>query len=195
MNQIKQKIKLTFVSGNEIKAREAGEILKEYEIENIPLDIPEMQGNDDEVVKEKARLACDELGKAVFVDDTALCFNALNGLPGHYIKEFVERLRLEKITKMLDGFDDKTALAACIIGFCEPGKKPMIFKGEVKGSIVKPRGMKEFSWDPIFLPDGHNKTYAEMKDSEKNAISHRRKALLKFKEYLKRKHAKNIQRR
>jgi len=179
------KTKLTFVSGNELKIKEVKEILKEHDIESIKLEIPETQGSDEEVVKEKAKLACDELNRPVFVDDTSLCFKALNGLPGHYIRVFMDKLRLDDIVKLLDGFEDKTAYAVCNICYCEPGKDPIVFKGEVKGKIIEPTGMKEFSWDPIFLPDGSKKTYGEMTTEEKNKISHRRKALLKFNDYLK----------
>ena len=71
-----------------------------------------------------------------------------------------------------------------MIAYIEEENKPIVFRGEVQGQIVSPRGGTNFGWDPVFLPNGYTKTFAEMSPEEKNAISHRRIAVLKLKEYL-----------
>ena len=73
---------LIFVTGNENKLREAKQILNDFEIENHKVDLPELQGERDVVIKEKAKIAAEKLGKPCFVDDTSLCFTALEDLPG-----------------------------------------------------------------------------------------------------------------
>lgn len=179
-------MKLCFVTGNRSKFEEDRAILAEHgiECEHASLDCPEIQADPQEIAKHKARYAADKIGRACFVDDTALCFNALNGLPGEYIKFFAEKLGLEKLVRLLDGFDDKTAKAMAVVAYCEPGKEPAVFEGVVNGKIVMPRG-KRFVWDPIFQPDGFDQTYAEMPQEQKNKISHRKKAMDKFVKYLK----------
>ncbi len=179
-------MKIAFVTGNRNKFEEDKEILAQHgiEIEHIQMDLPELQADPQEIARHKAKFAAEKAGVACFVDDTALCFNALNGLPGEYIKFFVEKLGLDNLVKLLAGFEDKTAKAMAVIGYCEPGKEPVVFEGVVKGTIVAQRG-KRFAWDPIFVPEGFSQTYAEMPVSEKNKISHRKKAVDKFAEYLK----------
>jgi inosine triphosphate pyrophosphatase len=182
--------KLVFVTGNKGKLEEARAILPDFIIENKELDIPELQGSREEIVQHKAQTAANQLGEPCFVEDTSLCFNALNGLPGPYIKEFMNRLgdgnlqlSRENLVKLLAGFDDKSAQAICMIGYCEPGKEAVCFEGITTGTIVEPRGDR-FQWDPIFQPDGYEQTYAEMSIATKNQISHRRKALMKFRQFL-----------
>jgi len=177
-------MKLIFVTGNESKLAEARQILSGHEVVNRKIDLPELQGERDEVVLEKARLAAAEVGEACFVDDTSLCFTVLKDLPGVYIKHFLTKLGREGLIKLLDPHEDKTAKAVSMIGFCRPGEDPICFEGLTEGIIADaPRGNK-FGWDPIFQPDGKNLTYAEMTPEEKNKISHRKKALEAFKKYL-----------
>jgi inosine triphosphate pyrophosphatase len=179
-------MKVYFVTGNRLKFDEDKEILAEHgiDVEHIEMECPEIQADPEDIAKHKAKFAAEKAGKPCFVDDTALCFNALNGLPGEYIKFFVEKLGLPNLVKLLEGFDDKTAKAVAVVGYCEPGKEPMVFEGVVNGTIVSPRGDR-FAWDPVFLPDGCSQTYAEMPIDEKNRISHRKKAMEKFAKYLK----------
>lgn len=142
-----------------------------------------MQGTPEEIVKEKAKAAAELIKKPCFVEDISLCFTALNDLPGPYIKDFIEKLGQKGLVKVLSAFEDKSAKAVCMIGFCKPGEEPISFEGITKGMVVEPRGNR-FKWDPIFQPEGYTQTYAEMPQEEKNKISHRKKALEKFKEYL-----------
>ncbi|KAJ5299449.1 inosine triphosphate pyrophosphatase-like protein [Penicillium atrosanguineum] len=84
---------------------------------------------------------------------------------------------------MLDGFNDRTAESVCTLAFCSgPGADPIIFQGRTKGIIVRPRGPADFAYDPIFEVGG--KTYAETEKEEKNRISDRYKAVVKFQLWL-----------
>ena len=113
------------------------------------------------------------------VEDTSLCFNAMGGLPGVYIKWFLQKLGHEGLDRMLDGFEDRSAYAQCIFAFAEaPGAQPLLFVGRTPGSIVRQRGPADFGWDPVFEPEGGaGRTYAEMDKAAKNALSHRFRAL------------------
>ncbi|XP_048395696.1 inosine triphosphate pyrophosphatase isoform X2 [Stegostoma tigrinum] len=115
----------------------------------------------------------------VIVEDTCLCFNAFGGLPGPYIKWFLEKLYPEGLYKMLAGFEDKSAYALCTFAYStgNPNDSVKLFRGKTLGKIVDPRGPRNFGWDPCFQPDGFDQTYAEMPKVVKNTISHRYKAL------------------
>lgn len=173
---------IIFITGNMNKLSEAKRILTDYNVVNIKLDIDELQGTREYVAKKKAKIASSMLNKTVIIDDTSLCFDEFKGLPGVYIKDFLERLGREGLYNMVKDKNTK-AQAVCSLGYCEPEKEPVIFEGITEGEIVSPRG-DYFGWDPIFLPDGFNLTYAELEKSEKNNISHRYKALIKLKMFL-----------
>ncbi|KAJ3088892.1 nucleoside triphosphate pyrophosphohydrolase ham1, partial [Quaeritorhiza haematococci] len=128
------------------------------------------------------------LNSAVITEDTALCFSALNGLPGPYIKWFLESVGHEGLNRMLDGFEgNRDATALCTFAYCPgPGKEVLLFEGKTEGRIVRPRGPNSFGWDPVFEPvEGGGRTYAEMPKEEKNRISHRYRALEKLRSFLK----------
>lgn len=126
------------------------------------------------MAKEKCRLAAKEVGGGVLIEDTSLCYNALNGLPGIYIKWFLEKTGLDGLNKIIAAYEDKTAYAQCIFAYSSgEGAEPELFIGRTDGTIVEARGPKDFGWDPVFQPDGYDKTFAEMDKAEKNKISHR----------------------
>ncbi|XP_072937341.1 inosine triphosphate pyrophosphatase [Epargyreus clarus] len=180
---------LTFVTGNAKKLEEVRAILGStfpLEIISHKLDLPELQGDIDEVSIKKCQEAARLLQKPVVVEDTCLCFNALNGLPGPYIKWFLEKLKPEGLTKLLAGWEDKSAEAVCTFAYCASNKECLdviLFQGRTKGTIVPPRGTRDFGWDCVFQPDGYDITYAEMPKDEKNKISHRYRALDKMRDY------------
>lgn len=151
-------------------------------------DLPELQGEPGDVAREKAKIAASTLGVPVIVEDTSLCFNALGGLPGVYIKWFLDKLGREGLPKLIDAWPDKTAYAQCIFALCDgPGKDVHLFVGRTPGTIVAPRapaGQDVFGWDPIFQPDGFAETYAEMDKAVKNTISHRFRALDQLRTHL-----------
>lgn len=122
-----------------------------------------------------------KVGGAVIVDDTALCFTALNDLPGPYIKSFLGALGPEKLHLMLAGFSDKGAKAVATIAYCQgPGHDPILFHGQINGVIVPARGRLEYGWQACFEYSDSGTTLAEMADGEKHRISHLGKALQKF---------------
>ena len=79
--------------------------------------VPELQGEMQEIVKEKCRLAAQQVDGPVLVEDTSLCFNAMQGLPGPYIKWFLKKLGHDGLNRMLTGFEDKGAKAVCLFAF------------------------------------------------------------------------------
>ena len=94
--------------------------------------------------------------KPVLVEDTSLCFNAYKGLPGPYIKWFLKNVGPEGLAKMVEPFEDKTGYAMCIIAYMgEELKEPILFVGKTPGTIVEPKGSRDFGWDPVFQPEGY----------------------------------------
>jgi inosine triphosphate pyrophosphatase len=183
---------VTFVTGNKKKLEEVKQILDggdevSFEVINKKVDLPELQGDAFEIAKEKCKLAAQEVNGPVFTEDTSLCFNALNGMPGPYIKWFLEKCGHDGLNKMLDGFDDRTGYAQTIVAYTEgPKDEVHLFEGRTDGKIVHPRGSLDFGWDPIFEPiEGEGKTYAEMTKDAKNAISHRGRSFAKLRDFLK----------
>lgn len=110
---------------------------------------------------------------------------ALNGLPGPYIKWFMDGIGPFGLHRMIKDWEDKSATAICMIAFSENVDSPVhIFKGTSEGRIVEPRGSLEFGWDPCFEPKGYSQTYGEMDEAMKNKISHRFNSLVLFKEFI-----------
>jgi ribokinase/non-canonical purine NTP pyrophosphatase (RdgB/HAM1 family) len=183
---------ITFVTGNRKKVEEIKRILLDgdtelpFEITSRKIDLPELQGDPLEIAQEKCRLAAKEVNGPVLTEDTSLCFNSLNGMPGPYIKWFLEKCGHDGLNRMLAGFDDKSAYAQTIMAFTTgPGQYIELFDGRTDGTIVPPRGSLDFGWDPVFEPnEGKGKTYAEMTAEEKNAISHRSRSMAKLQAYL-----------
>ena len=179
----KKKI-INFVSGNKNKLRELSDIFNEHfkdvEIKQLDIDLPELQGLPEEIVKGKLKLALEKAKKLegpVLVEDTSLCFNAYGGLPGAYIKYFLKAIKPEGLYKMACAFKDHSAYAQSIYGLQKDKKEePHLFIGKTDGEIVSPRGDNNFGWDPCFQPKTYKQTYAEMGEEEKNKISHRGKS-------------------
>ena len=179
----KRKI-INFVSGNKNKLKELSEIFHEHfndiQIKQLDIDLPELQGLPEDIVKGKLKLALEKaknLQGPVLVEDTSLCFNAYGGLPGAYIKYFLKAIKPEGLYKMASVFDDHSAYAQSIYGLQKNKKEePHLFIGKTDGEIVPPKGDNNFGWDPCFKPNCSKKTFAEMDENEKNKISHRGKS-------------------
>lgn len=176
--------KINFITGNSYKLSEVKQILgDEVDLQSQSLDLDEIQGTIEAISSDKCRRAANAIQGPVLVEDTCLCFNALKELPGPYIKWFLQKLGHQGLNDMLVGFHDKTAQAVCTFAYCEgPGHEPILFQGRTIGKIVPARGPTDFGWDAIFEYNG--KTFAEMDKIEKNMISHRYRALEKFKDWL-----------
>ena len=196
-NQNKNKKKIiNFVSSNKNKLRELNEMFNEHfkdvEVKQLDIDLPELQGLPEDIVKGKLKIALEKsknLKGPILVEDTSLCFNAYGGLPGPYIKYFLKAIKQEGLYKMACVFDDHSAYAQSIFGLQKgENEEPNLFIGKTEGEIVFPKGQKNFGllgWDPCFKPNCSNKTYAEMEEDEKNKISHRGKSTKALIEYLK----------
>ncbi|KAL9690007.1 hypothetical protein QQ045_010400 [Rhodiola kirilowii] len=176
---------VTFVTGNAKKLEEVRQILgNSVPFQSLKLDLPELQGEPEDISREKARLAAKEVNGPVLVEDTCLCFNALKGLPGPYIKWFLQKTGHEGLNNMLMAYEDKSAFALCVFSLAlGPDSEPLTFIGKTDGKIVPARGPTDFGWDPIFQPDGYDQTYAEMSKEVKNKISHRYRALAQVKSH------------
>jgi inosine triphosphate pyrophosphatase len=176
--------KLTFITGNENKVRELNQILG-TELKSVKLDLPEIQSLDmSEIIELKVREAYKVLNSPVLVDDVSLRFTQYGKLPGPFIKWFIKDPGIEKICRMLDAFEDRSATAECYYGYFD-GNEVRIFIGLLDGTISKhPRGESGFGFDPIFIPENSDKSFAEMTAEEKNSNSHRSRAAAKLKEFL-----------
>lgn len=178
---------LTFVTGNKGKLEELKMILGDkIQLDNEKIDLTEIQGTPQNISIVKGKEAYKLLKKPVLIEDTSLIFNALNGMPGPYIKWFYDSIGNEGLYKLLNGFEDKTAYALCILCIVySETEDPILIEGKCNGIITAPSiGTKGFGWDNIFQPDGYNETFADLDQDIKNKISHRAIALDKFKKML-----------
>jgi len=177
-------MEIYYVTGNQNKLREAQKIIPQ--LNGLTYDLTEIQSLDPrEIIKYKLEEARKVFhGKNLIVDDTSLYFECLNNqLPGPYIKWFLKVLKPEGLANLVNLHKTNNAFVKCVVGLSIDNKIEF-FESLVNGQIVEPRGRKEFGWDPIFIPNGHSQTYAEMDEEEKNKISHRGLVLEKVKKYL-----------
>jgi XTP/dITP diphosphohydrolase len=167
------------VSSNKNKYREAKEILSQFDIRLgfLKFSAVEIQSHSiGQIAKQKALDANKKCRSAVIVEDDGLFIDSLGGFPGPYSSYVFKTIGNAGIINLVK--TKKNADFVSVIAFCDNRRRPMLFEGRTAGRIsAKPKG-KGWGYDPIFVPNGKNKTYAEM--SEKNTISHRYKALKKF---------------
>ena len=153
-----------FITGNQHKADYLAKMLG-VQLEHQKLDLDEIQSIDlEEVVRHKVLQAYKLIGKPVLVEDVALSFTALGGLPGPFVKFFVETPGgLENMCRMLDSFADRSARAECVFGYYD-GERFELLRGGLDGVIAdQPRGKNGFGWDKIFQPEGYgDQTRAEL---------------------------------
>ena len=126
----------------------------------------------------------------VLSDDSGLCVNALGGAPGIYSARYAgENAQMEENKELLisnlKGKEDRQASFVCVLSVAKAGEVIATFRGECPGSIISDeRGNGGFGYDPLFIPEGYTKTFSELPEETKNAISHRAKAMEKFQEWL-----------
>ncbi|XP_074592973.1 inosine triphosphate pyrophosphatase isoform X2 [Brevipalpus obovatus] len=150
------------------------------------MDLVECQGNEEFIIKNKCKEAFRIVNAPVIVEDTSLSFTAFKGLPGPYIKYFLDNLGPQGLYRMLKDWNDKSAIASCRIAFCPAlDSEPSVFIGEISGHIVPARGDSGFGFDHCFQPLGYEKTLSEMGQEEKNSISHRFLAAKAMRDYFK----------
>lgn len=178
--------KITFITSSDDKLREAKEILgSQFELSRKNYDLDEVQTVDGkEVINKKAKDAYNILRSPLLTEDTSLYFEAWKGLPGALIRWFLVTVGCEGLIKMMKGETNRTAYAETSYAY-HNGKEIKIVTSKLKGAIAqKPRGKYNFGWDPIFIPNGYKKTFAELGPGVKNKISTRKKALEKIRKHL-----------
>lgn len=164
------------VTGNPGKVAEARLALGR-ELEAADIDLPEIQSLDyREVVRAKAAEAWRRLGRPLVVEEAGLDLAALNGFPGPLVKWMLQAVGAEGIARAARALGDPRATARCFLLYKDGDREAMV-EGVTEGTLsLPPRGSQGFGWDPIFIPTGHDRTYAEMTGAEKSAASHRGKA-------------------
>ena len=203
-------MKIVFATNNQHKLQEIRDILgSEFEIVSLKdigcdVDIPETGNTLEENVMQKAQYVYDHYNLSCFADDTGLEVEALNGEPGVHSARYAEgtdhdsEANMAKLLRNLEGKDNRKARFRTVIALiqkqdvcpcgCTSIKKVNRFEGIVDGSIATEKhGTAGFGYDPIFVPEGYDKSFAELGESIKNGISHRARAVAKLAEYLKQK--------
>ena len=174
---------LYFITGNKGKLVEAQSVIGI--LEGYDIDLPEIQEIDAHKVIEAKLLEARKHHQGEFVvEDTSLYFDAIPGLPGPLIKWFLKTLDNQGMADLVGKYGIFTGQAVNLLGYIDSEGKIMYFRGSIDGQIVQPRGENGFGWDMIFQPAGHDKTFAEMSQNEKNDISMRKLAFTKLKEFL-----------
>ncbi len=152
-------------------------------------DIPEtadtLRGN----AEQKARYVKEHYGYDCFADDTGLMVDALGGAPGVYSARYAgpghdSQANMELLLRNMEGKSDRNAHFSTVIALVE-GDELRFFEGSVYGTILEaPQGEEGFGYDPVFMPTGEIRSFAQMSGDEKNAISHRGRATAKLMQYL-----------
>ena len=175
---------LYFISGNKNKYEEFRSLLGLADLRMAAREVLEIQTRLLEILARKKveEVQASMPGLPFFVEHSGLEIRALKGLPGGLTSEFMDTVGNEGICRMLQAWpNERGAQAVAVIGYSSPAGRIELFRGEIAGSIThEPRGKQGFGWDPIFLPDGSDKTYAEMTADEKNRLSMRTVAAGKF---------------
>lgn len=200
---------LILATHNKGKLREIRDLLDPFGIEVTSagehgLPEPVEDGSTfEENAEIKARAAADATGLIALSDDSGLCVNALEGDPGIYTADWAEKpdgsgrdfmLAMQRVESQLQALGALTpaqrrGFFCAVLCLVEPGQPARYFRGEAHGQLVwPPRGEKGFGYDPVFLPDGHKRTFGEMEAQEKHGwkpgggepLSHRARAFAKF---------------
>jgi XTP/dITP diphosphohydrolase len=181
-------------TGNQHKLAEYAKLLADQDVEIKSLNDfpsytePEENGSTfEENAGIKAAAASIYCSAPAFADDSGLEVEALDGRPGIYSSRYAatDPERIAKLLGELEGKENRRARFVCVISIAFNGEVLASFEGEVKGTILtEPRGENGFGYDPIFQPDGFDKSFAELSQDEKNRISHRARAYAKALEFV-----------
>lgn len=187
--------KIVFATGNPHKLEEIQLILSDYTLigldeigcdEEIPETSPTIQGN----ALQKARYVVENYAvQNCFAEDTGLEIDALNGEPGVYSARYAGATKdatanMEKVLTQLEHQTNRAAQFRTVVALILEGEEHT-FEGIIRGTIqTQKTGTGGFGYDPVFVPEGETRSFAEMSIAEKNKISHRAKAILQLKEFL-----------
>ncbi len=197
---------IILASRNKNKIRELKKIIEEgiisEEDKNVNILIPDDFPQCEDVEEDGDTFEANAIKKAAYIlkcsgltaiaDDSGLEVDSLNGAPGVYSARYAgepsnDKNNCEKLMRELEGVsaEKRTARFVCCIALAtDSGVKT--FSGHVEGRIgTGPKGENGFGYDPVFYPEGHHRTFAEMSDNEKNSMSHRGRALNELQKYLK----------
>ncbi|MBR3871771.1 MAG: RdgB/HAM1 family non-canonical purine NTP pyrophosphatase [Paludibacteraceae bacterium] len=187
---------LVFATGNSHKLQEVQGLFKEgfalscLKDVNITEEIPETADNLVDNALQKAWYVYKKCGIPCFADDTGLEVEALNGAPGVYSARYAgeqkdSRLNMLLLLKNMTGKENRNARFRTIIAYIDENAQEHIFEGEIRGKIIENMaGENGFGYDPIFVPEGYDKTFAQLSSETKNKISHRARAMEKFLSYI-----------
>ena len=189
-------MKIVFATNNKHKLEEIKDILgKEFEIVSLAEigcheDIPETGVTLEENARQKSSYVVEHYGQNCFADDTGLEVDALNGEPGVHSARYAEgtdhdsEANMRKLLSKMANVKDRTARFRTVISLIINGVEHQ-FEGRVEGRIATEKhGTEGFGYDPIFIPEGYDKSFAELGEEVKNQISHRARAVKKLAEYL-----------
>lgn len=196
---------LVLSTDNVHKIKEMESILSDIDLiveSKSDVGLQDLQVDEDqETLEGNARKKAEEISKLVgyknvISDDTGLFVNALNGEPGvhsaRYCGDHDDKKNIEKILEKLQDKEDRSAYFQTSIALVEPNKEIKLFSGRIDGTIAyEERGEEGFGYDSVFIPNGYDKTFAELGEEEKNKISHRAIATENLKSYLKYKYRNN----
>lgn len=172
-----------FITGNIGKFNETKHYIND--LEQLDIDLVEIQSLDPQkIIEHKLHEASKVYDGEFIVEDTCFYLECLNGLPGPYIKWFEKTVGLEGIYNIAKGFNNFNAKVVITFGYLDKSKSIHYFSTEKVGTVVFPRGTNGFGWDPIFVPDGHTKTHAEMSVDELKEVKLRGKVAKQVQEYL-----------
>ncbi len=194
-----EKRKLIVSTGNQHKVIEIREILKNLDIEVLSkndivieaFDVVEDGRTLEENSIKKAQVLASKVDYMVIADDSGLFVDALDGEPGVYSSRYAgeegnDLKNNEKLIYSLKDIKNRKAAFKTVIALISEDKKLYTVEGVCEGEIsYEAKGLKGFGYDPLFIPDGYDKSFAELGEEIKNKISHRSKALVKLKELLK----------
>ena len=190
-------MRFVLATHNPGKLREMGEILKDFGIEvvspkdlGITVDVEETGTTFAENALLKAKAICKEANLPAIADDSGLCVDALNGAPGVYSARYGgegldDKGRYMLLLSSLRGAPTRAAHFACAVACAFPNGDTLTAEGRCDGSIAyAPLGEGGFGYDPVFLLPGTGKTFGQLTQEEKSAVSHRGRALREFSEKL-----------
>ncbi|MFC4870400.1 non-canonical purine NTP diphosphatase [Negadavirga shengliensis] len=188
-------MEICFATNNQKKLQEVRKALgthfKIVSLDEIDCreELPETGSTLEENAFQKARHVYEHYGVDCFADDTGLEVEALDGAPGVYSGRFAGEPRsdernIDLLLKKMEGAEDRSAAFRTVIALIRGGKE-YAFEGRAEGEILEERaGDGGFGYDPVFKPAGYDRSFAELDLDEKNAISHRGKAVRKLAEFL-----------